>query len=302
MKFGKLADIGAVDFSLPVLNPRNMEILGGKPAPNFQAYVGLPRWSSKEWIEKLYPKGSKQGEYLRYYSQSFNTIELNTTHYRIPQEEQVIKWREMADESFVFCPKIPQLISHYRKLVNVERELGLFTEAIQAFGPKYGCSFMQLHEAFGPEYFHNLEAFLKLWPRDLALSIEFRHPDWFEARSLRPELEHLLIQQGIGAVITDVSGRRDVSHNSLTNKVAMIRLVGNSLHPTDFERSDAWLERIQLWVENGLQKLYLFPHEPGDVMAMDLGAYWIEKLNQRFGLKLNTPGVPRQEGDQMSLF
>ncbi|MEM8892374.1 MAG: DUF72 domain-containing protein [Bacteroidota bacterium] len=302
MKFGKLADISGVDFSLPPINPLNAELLGGKPAESFEAFIGLPRWSSKEWIDKLYPKGTKPADFLSYYSRSFNTIELNTTHYRIPNPEQVIKWRDNSDERFVFCPKIPQIISHYRKLVNVDNELAQFTESIREFGPKYGCSFMQVHESFGPSHFQNLVDFLAKWPKDLELAIEFRHADWFEERSLRPELVRLLTEQGIGTVITDVSGRRDVSHNSLTSKFAMIRLVGNSLDPTDFERSDAWLERIELWVQQGLEKLYLFPHEPGDVMAMDLGAYWVKKLNEKFSLNLSTPGIQKMEGDQMSLF
>lgn len=82
----------------------------------------------------------------------------------------------------------------------------------------------------------------------------------------------------------------------------MIRLVGNSLDPTDFTRSDAWLDRIEHWVSQGLEKLYLFAHEPEDLMAMELGAYWIEALNKRLGLQLAIPGIQQNTGDQMSLF
>lgn len=220
MKFGKLQDIREVDFSLPPQNPRSLELLGKKPAENFQAFIGLPRWSSKDWMHKLYPKGTKQADFLTYYSQSFNTIELNTTHYRIPTPEQVRKWRDMSDDSFVFCPKIPQIISHYRKLLNIEAELEQFCESIREFDSKYGCSFIQLHESFGPNLYRNLESFVSLWPEDLELCIEFRHPEWFEHRNLRPEALTLLENHRIGAVITDVSGRRDVSHSSLSTRTA----------------------------------------------------------------------------------
>jgi len=161
---------------------------------------------------------------------------------------------------------------------------------------------MQLHESFGPNLFRNLESFIKLWPHDLDLAIEFRHPEWFEHRTLRPEVLQLLEAHRISTVITDVSGRRDVSHSSLSTNIAMIRLVGNSLHPTDFERSDAWLDRLGKWVSQGLEKLYLFAHEPEDVLAMKLGTYWIEALNERMKLNLTVPGIPKEEGNQMSLF
>lgn len=302
MKFGKLSDITGVDFSLPPMDEEGMKFLGNRPSPQFEVFVGLPRWASKDWENHLFPKGTKAAEYLSYYAHSFNTIELNTTHYRIPKPEQVQKWRDLATENFVFCPKIPQSISHYRKLLNIEKELAQFTDSIREFSSKYGCSFIQLHESFDPKLYRNLEEFLNLWPRDLPLAIEFRHTDWFEYQALRPEALDLLRQYGVSPVITDVAGRRDVCHNSFATKTAMLRFVGNALDSTDFVRTDAWMDRLDIWVKNGLEKLYIFAHEPGDVMAMELGKYWIEQLNQRFDLNLAIPGIHQNQGDQMSLF
>lgn len=301
MKFGKLPSIQDVDFSLPPINDRTQERLGGKPADSFEAFVGISRWASKEWLGHIYPKGTKQADYLKFYAQAFNTIELNSTHYRIPTPEQVIKWRDQTGPGFQFCPKIPQVISHYRKLVNVEEELTAFLKGISHFNEKLGCSFVQLHESFSPELFSNLKTFLSKWSSEFPLAVEFRHPDWFEAQTLIPEVLDLLESQGVSTVITDVAGRRDVSHTSLSNHTAMIRLVGNELHESDFERSEAWLKRIQVWQEQGLKKLYLFPHQPGDRMASDFGDFWIERLNKRFGSKLSgTAGL--SHGGQMALF
>ncbi|MEO1451952.1 MAG: DUF72 domain-containing protein, partial [Bacteroidota bacterium] len=146
MKFGKVADLTGIDFSLPPMHPDTERILGGQPDPNFQLYVGLPRWSSKDWLGDLYPKGTKAGEYLKHYAGTFNGIELNTTHYRSPGPDQVRKWAEQTEAGFHFSPKIPQLISHYRKLAQVDRELQDFTEAIRVFGDKLGDSFLQVHD------------------------------------------------------------------------------------------------------------------------------------------------------------
>ena len=303
MKFGKLPDISHVQFDLPPINARSLDILGRKPSPKgFQVYVGCPRWSSKEWIGKLYPKGTKAADYLSHYSHSFNTIELNTTHYRIPLPDQVRKWKEATVEGFLFSPKIPQSISHYRKLLNCREELTQFVDSISFFEEKLGCSFVQLHDSFGPTLFGNLRQFLDQWPSGFPLAIEFRNEGWFQEHLLLPAVSDLLEKKEVAAVITDVSGRRDVLHCCLSNRTAMLRFVGNSLHSTDYERVEEWLDRLALWVENGLETLYFFAHEPGDVLAADLGSHVIEKLNERFGLGLAIPGIREDSGGQMSLF
>lgn len=303
MKFGKLPDISHVQFELPVPNERSLNLLKrGSPARAFQAYIGCPRWSSKEWIGELYPKGTKPADYLSHYSRSFNTIELNTTHYRIPTADQVRKWKESAADHFLFSPKIPQIISHYRKLINCSDEITQFADAISHFEEKLGCSFVQMHESFGPNQFGNLKQFLQQWPSGFPIAIEFRHEGWFQEHLLLPAVSDWLEERNVAAVITDVSGRRDVLHTCLSNRMAMLRFVGNSLHSTDYSRWDQWMDRLALWVENGLETLYVFAHEPGDLLASQLGTHMIKKLNERFGLGLAIPGIQEELGGQMSLF
>jgi uncharacterized protein YecE (DUF72 family) len=304
MKFGKLSDrsqVEEVDFSLPPDDEHLAEVLGGKPR-HFEAYVGCPMWGNKGWIGKLYPKGTPQNEYLSHYARSFNTIELNTTHYRVPKPEVALRWKAMASPGFAFCPKIPQTISHYRKLINCEAEVQRFAETVRLFGENLGCSFVQLHESFGPELMENLERFLIDFPNDLPLAIEFRNGFWFREQELIPEGRALLEAHHVSPVITDVSSRRDVCHVSLTDRTAMIRFVGNALHETDYSRTDAWLDRIEKWVKMGLEKLYFFVHEPDDTFAPEMGTYVIERLNQRFGLNLAIPGIHPLPGSQMQLF
>ena len=59
----------------------------------------------------------------------------------------------------------------------------------------------------------------------------------------------------MGAVITDTAGRRDCVHQRLTTPFAFIRFVGNNLHPTDYSRMDDWVERIQEWFDQGLERV-----------------------------------------------
>ncbi|MBL0020606.1 MAG: hypothetical protein IPP17_30280 [Bacteroidetes bacterium] len=82
---------------------------------------------------------------------------------------------------------------------------------------------------------------------------------------------------------------RDVAHMQLTNPVLMLRFVGNGLHPTDYARSDAWIERIRQWSQLGLQEAYIFIHQPEMTQVPAFTTYWIEALNRSLGLNLQSP-------------
>jgi uncharacterized protein YecE (DUF72 family) len=305
MKFGKLTDplsLAAVDFSLPPTPERTLVLLRSEKRPPFRAYVGCPMWGNKAWAGKLYPPKAKPAQYLQHYARSFHGIELNSTHYQIPKAETVERWREMTDPRFRFSPKIPQLISHRYQLFNCEDGVESFVEAIEGFEDRLGCSFVQLPPHFGLDKLSRLDWFLALWPRHLPLAIEFRHESWFQNQQLRPEALDLLEATGTATVITDVAGRRDVVHANLTQGTAMIRFVGNGLIPSDYQRADAWINRIEDWVENGIESLYFFVHEPDDTYAPEMGRYVVEKLNERLGLDLAVPGLKPDPGSQMSLF
>jgi uncharacterized protein YecE (DUF72 family) len=90
-------------------------------------------------------------------------------------------------------------------------------------------------------------------------------------------------------VLTDVAGRRDVLHMRLTSPSAMIRFVGNSLHPTDYTRIDDWVERLKMWFDSGLKQLYFFVHEPDNITSPELATYFINQLNKACGFNVKPP-------------
>ncbi|MDX1943060.1 MAG: DUF72 domain-containing protein, partial [Saprospiraceae bacterium] len=161
MKFGKLPDISNVDFTLPADPPETKEFLKRhfRSHDKLHVYIGGTGWSMKEWVGTVYPAGIKSKDYLKYYTQQFNTIELNTTHYRIPTIETVEKWYAEATPDFKFCPKIPQTISHSANLGIGSGQIGLFCDAISHLKEKMGCCFMQLPPYFGENRIKVLEKF-----------------------------------------------------------------------------------------------------------------------------------------------
>jgi uncharacterized protein YecE (DUF72 family) len=75
----------------------------------------------------------------------------------------------------------------------------------------------------------------------------------------------------------------------LTIPKAFIRFVGNSLHPSDYKRIDNWVERIKVWLDNGLKELYFFMHMHDEAYSPELSVYLIDKLNGECGLSLHKP-------------
>ncbi|PHN02971.1 DUF72 domain-containing protein [Flavilitoribacter nigricans] len=305
MKFGKLEDISRVDFTLPDDPAGNEKVLNGLDRPEHPptCYIGCTGWSMPEWIGKVYPKGAKSKDFLKYYSQQFNTIEFNTTHYRIPNFSTVEKWYEESAPDFKFCPKVPQSISHSRDLGAGNDSLEFFTDVILGLKEKLGACFLQLPPYFGHDRLALLENFLQRWPQEIDLAVEVRHESWFEGEAKRRDLFNLLFRYGAGTVITDVAGRRDVLHMALTSGVAMVRFVGNGLHPTDYERIDEWVDRINIWFEQGLHEIFFFPHEPDNILAPELALYLFEKIRNNSTIRVKGPTLlDEQEGEQMTLF
>lgn len=306
MEFGKLPTIESVDFRMPADAAGTAQALASRPDPESSPtfYIGCTGWSMKEWVGKVYPEKTKASDYLRHYSRQFNTIELNTTHYRIPDWVTIQKWKTEAADDFRFCPKLPQTISHSNNLGISGGELPAFCDSIQQLEKKLGCCFMQLPPYFGVDRLPVIERFIERFPKHIPLALELRHESWFGESRPAEALFSLMQECGFSTVITDVAGRRDVLHMRLTSATAMVRFVGNDLHPTDFQRVDAWVARIGTWFEQGLQQVFFFTHEPDNLMAPELALYVFEQASRINGVQTRGPKLAGNEPaqGQMKLF
>ncbi|PJJ53161.1 DUF72 domain-containing protein [Hymenobacter chitinivorans] len=294
MDFGRLSDLRYVDFRLPPDHPETAAVLAraqaaGPVAPRI--YIGCPIWTNKAWLGSYFPAGIKDADYLHHYARQFNSIELNTTHYRIPDAPTVRKWRDAVPSSFRFCPKIPQSISHDRELYNADELTTTFCRSISGLEERLGLAFLQLPPTFGPEHLPRLERYLLDFPDYVPLAVELRHPAWYTNTTVRDSVFAMLEALGKTLVLTDVAGRRDVLHQRLTTPTAFIRFNGHGLIGSDYERATAWAERIAGWLQAGLQTVYFFIHQK-DIMHSPLWAqFFIEKLHALTGLAIAPPQI-----------
>jgi uncharacterized protein YecE (DUF72 family) len=301
MDFGKVADLSKVNFSLPDDADFTQQVLKQYHPSTPQILIGAPVWSNKEWNGKIYPANCKPAEMLYHYSRQFNTIELNLTHYKIPDEDTIRFWKETVPESFRFCPKWPQAISHDSMLRGLDSLKQEFIKAAMMLEGNLGTTFLQLGPAFDTRYMPVLDEFIKILPEGFPIALEFRHPDWFSDQQKFNRLLAYLHRKNVGMVITDVAGRRDVLHMGLSTPHLTLRFVGYELHPTDYTRSNDWILRLKKWFAAGLQSATLWVHCGENFLAPELIQYWIGQLNQELNLTLQPP-VIRPNVVQGSLF
>lgn len=292
MDFGKVdtLDLDKIDFTLPPDAPGTERLLKKqKPSKKPEVFIGCAKWGRKDWVGKIYPKKTKDADFLLHYARHFNCIELNATFYQIPTVSQAEGWKNKVGEDFKFCPKFTDQITHIKRLKDAERLTSAFLEGIHAFGDNLGPVFLQTPPNYAPKNLETLEQYIQALPDDLDLFVELRHPQWFSDPEIFETVFNMLEKHNVGAVITDASGRRDCVHMRLTTPSAFIRFVGNSLHPADYSRCDEWIQRIKIWMEQGVQTTYFFMHQHEELHSPELCKYVIEQINKECGLSIPVP-------------
>jgi uncharacterized protein YecE (DUF72 family) len=180
--------------------------------------VGTSSWADPGFVEEWYPPGMAAKDRLPWYAERFDTVEVNSSFYAIPEQRTVARWAEVTPEDFVFDYKLHKALSRHsaelqslppdlrdgvdttaRGRVRLTRELedALVDRTIEAVSPleqagKLGAFLLQLTPAFSPQK-HRLDELAplveRLAPRPVA--IEFRHRGWVEERQVEDTLEWL---------------------------------------------------------------------------------------------------------------
>lgn len=141
-------------------------------------FIGTSGYSYFHWIGRFYPKELPQSQWLKFYTKNFNTVELNNTFYRLPQEKAFKTWYEIVPSGFIFSVKVNRYITGVKRLLNIEEPLKLFLKRVSNLKEKVGVLLFQ----FPPNFKLNLERLkklLKLLPKDFKCSFEFRHTSWY---------------------------------------------------------------------------------------------------------------------------
>jgi uncharacterized protein YecE (DUF72 family) len=154
------------------------------------------------WRGRLYPERCAKRRWLEVYAQHFDTVEVNSTFYRLARREAVAGWVAQTPREFLFAVKASRYLTHIRRLREIGEGIKRFYEPIEPLieAGRLGPVLWQL-----PENFHRdderLAGLLALLPAGRH-TIEFRHPSWFV-----PEVMELLRRSGVALTIGDHPSR-----------------------------------------------------------------------------------------------
>jgi len=142
-------------------------------------FLGCSGYFYKGWLGKFYPKDLKMSQWFNFYTSKFNTVEINSTFYRMPKPADLRRWSRSAPEGFVFSVKMNRNITHYKKFRNTQKEIKEFYDLIiENLEDKLGCVLIQLPPSYKKSE-ENLSAIIEQLNGDVKNVIEFRHKSWW---------------------------------------------------------------------------------------------------------------------------
>jgi len=143
--------------------------------------VGTSGWQYADWRQPFY-EGRPQRLWLTTYAQSFTTVEVNATFYRLPVVTAVQRWVEQVPQDFVFVVKASRYLTHIKRLrepaepvarlmsrIDPLRRAGVLGPVLLQFPPDMVAA---------PAL---LDATLREFPSSIRLAVEPRHDSWFDA-------------------------------------------------------------------------------------------------------------------------
>ena len=263
--------------------------------------LGTQGWNYDAWVAPFYPVGTRPADYLAVYARAFDTVEVDSTFYAVPPVKALRGWFQRTPDAFTFALKLPQEITHERRLRDCTGIADLFFDRARELGSKLGPVLVQLGPDFGPAELPALANLLPTLPRDIKFAIEFRQRAWINDGILA-----LLAEHGVALTLTDA---RWVPRNQMlalagrpTADFCYVRWMGGNRDIVDYSRIQVDRAReLQQWASvlatlakvrvkvYGYVNNHFAGHSPQSV----------RDLQRMLG---QTPKEPETLGEQMTLF
>lgn len=227
--------------------------------------MGTSSWSSTDWVGPFYPPGTKPPEFISEYARHFDTVEVDSSFYRIPTRGMVEAWRRRTPPGFLFALKVPRVITHDKLLTDCTEELHQFLSVVDLLGEKRGPILFQF-PYFNKKRFNQVDPFLNLLgpflgslPKDFEYAVEIRNKHWVTEKLLG-----ILREYGVAFTLIDHPWMHRIDRlmegrNLLTAPFTYVRWLGDR-HGIE-KKTKSWdrviLDRtreLSLWVPH-LQKI-----------------------------------------------
>ena len=217
--------------------------------------IGCSGWNYQSWRNDFYPPRTPASRWLEHYAQVFDTVEGNSTFYRLARRDAVARWVEQTPEDFCFAVKASRYLTHIKRLTDLSRGIQRFYEPIMPLveAGKLGPVLWQLPPDFrrNDERLAGLLDALSDFPPS-SHCVEFRHESWFV-----PEVYGLLRRHGAALVIGDRKGM--AQHREIVGDWTFLRFHhghrGRRGNYSDLELRE-WADRIRGWLKKADAYVY----------------------------------------------
>ncbi len=218
-------------------------------------YIGTSGWHYNHWRGTFYPDKLPAKDWLRFYSNHFNTVEINSSFYRLPLESTFSNWNKEVPTGFCFAVKASRFITHIKRLKDTQEPVSTFLDRARNLHSHIGPILYQL-----PPNLHRdnarLESFLSILSHTegkLKYVFEFRHISWID-----PAVFGLLRRYNAGFCIFDMPGL--TTPIEATSDFAYIRFHGkDDLYSGNYQDAELaeWAERISD-LKRKLKAVYIY--------------------------------------------
>jgi uncharacterized protein YecE (DUF72 family) len=238
--------------------------------------IGCSGWNYQSWRGgEFYPKGVPPSRWLEHYSGVFDTVEVNSTFYRLASAKAVARWIEQTPPDFVFALKASRYLTHIKRLTELDQGIRRYYERIEPLvgTPKLGPIVWQLPPNFQRDE-ERLEAALGALPEGRHC-FEFRHRSWFT-----DDVYAMLRAYGAALVIGDRKGL-DFQTHEITADWTLVRFHhGHRGRRGNYSRTELeeWAQRFERW--RGDVEIYAYFNNDWEVFA-PRNARW---LRNRLGV------------------
>lgn len=220
-----------------------------------QLFIGTSGWHYSDWLGAFYPADVTGYNELTYHARFFNTVENNSSFYRVASEPTYKTWLKMTPEHYTFSIKLNRQITHTHKLElsdDVRQQVEYILDTTQVLGNKMGALLIQLPPSFKFDL-QGLDTFLAYFTKEVRarahvfdLAIEFRNKYWFT-----DEAYELLRKYNVALVAADSSRYPGV--RELTADIAYIRMHGpTKLFASSY--SDEQLKELAGYIRKVMRK------------------------------------------------
>jgi uncharacterized protein YecE (DUF72 family) len=215
--------------------------------------IGTSGYHYNHWRGTFYPEKLPQKQWLSYYLEHFDTVELNNTFYRLPTFDAMNAWRENTPPNFLFAVKGSRFITHNLKLSRPENAIHNILPRAETLGKKLGPILWQLPPKWRVNA-QRLEEFLQALPTYHRYVFELREFSWLTA-----EIYALLERYNAAFCIYEIAGFQ--SPMITTSDVVYVRLhgPGEKKYQGSYERGTLrrWARQIENWYDVG-KNVYVY--------------------------------------------